>query len=210
MRRAVPKTTKQQVPAPPPREPTEAERAALAAWSARRRERPQTPRFRSDSTPSDLRPVEDTEEAVFVARLHAATGAVDTDAMANLLTQVADTAQGAEIVDKVNHAVALLAGIGPRNELEGLLAVQMVGCHNLAMTMLGRATKTERVDLLALYGNLAAKLLRTFAMQTEALARLRGQTGNQTVRVEHVHVEAGGQAVVGAVTTPGGGCEQKS
>jgi hypothetical protein len=82
-----------------------------------------------------------------------------------------------------------------------MLAVQMVGCHNLAMAMLRRASNTDRVDFLAIYGNLAAKLLRTFTMQTEALARLRGQTGQQTVRVEHVTVAAGGQAVVGAVRT---------
>ena len=97
------------------------------------------------------------------------------------------------------------ANIQPRNEMEGMLAVQMIGCHNLAMAMLRRATKTDRVDWLATYGSLAAKLLRTFTMQTEALARLRGQTGQQTVRVEHVTVEAGAQAVVGAVTTGGAG-----
>jgi hypothetical protein len=69
---------------------------------------------------------------------------------------------------------------------------------------------TDRVDFLAVYGNLAAKFLRTFTLQTEALARLRGQTGQQTVRVEHVMVQAGGQAVLGAVRTGGGGCNQKA
>ena len=37
------------------------------------------------------------------------------------------------------------------------------------------------------------------------LARLRGQTGQQTVRVEHVTVQAGGQAVVGNVAARGRG-----
>ena len=82
-----------------------------------------------------------------------------------------------------------------------MLAVQMVGCHNLGMTMIRRATTTDRVDFLSTYGNLGAKLLRTFTAQLEALARLRGQTTQQTVRVEHVTVEAGGQAIVGAVAT---------
>jgi hypothetical protein len=49
------------------------------------------------------------------------------------------------------------------------------------------------------YGNLAAKLMRTFTAQIETLLRLRGQTTKQVVRVEHVHVEPGAQAVVGAV-----------
>jgi len=45
--------------------------------------------------------------------------------------------------------------------------------------------------------------LRTFTMQAETLAKLR-RGGGQTVRVEHVHVHPGGQAIVGAVTTGGG------
>ena len=47
-------------------------------------------------------------------------------------------------------------------------------------------------------GGLAVKLLRTYTAQAEALAKLR-RGGEQTVRVEHVHVHAGGQAVVGNV-----------
>ena len=43
-------------------------------------------------------------------------------------------------------------------------------------------------------GNLAVKLLRTFAAQTEALQRYRGK-GQQKVTVEHVHVHTGGQAI---------------
>jgi hypothetical protein len=43
----------------------------------------------------------------------------------------------------------------------------------------------------------------------EALNRHRGK-GQQKVTVEHVHVHAGGQAVVGMVETPGGGDRSKS
>jgi hypothetical protein len=50
---------------------------------------------------------------------------------------------------------------------------------------------------------MAVKLLRTFTAQTEALAKLR-RGGEQTVRVEHVHVYEGGQAIVGSVETGGG------
>ena len=45
----------------------------------------------------------------------------------------------------------------------------------------------------------AARLLRTYAIQVETLRRLRNG-GSQFVRVEHVHVNEGGQAVVGPVT----------
>jgi hypothetical protein len=42
-------------------------------------------------------------------------------------------------------------------------------------------------------------MMRTFTAQIEALTKLR-RRGEQTVRVEHVHVYPGGQAIVGTVT----------
>ena len=56
------------------------------------------------------------------------------------------------------------------------------------------------IDEMHAYGALATKLLRTYTMQTEALAKLK-RGGEQTVRVEHVYVYPGGQAIVGAVST---------
>jgi hypothetical protein len=56
--------------------------------------------------------------------------------------------------------------------------------------------------------NQANKLSRTWATLLEALNRHRGK-GQQKVTVEHVHVHAGGQAVVGTVEAPGGGDRQK-
>lgn len=44
------------------------------------------------------------------------------------------------------------------------------------------------------------KLARTFTTQLEALKRYRSK-GDQTVRVEHVTVNEGGQAIVGSITT---------
>jgi hypothetical protein len=55
----------------------------------------------------------------------------------------------------------------------------------------------------------ANKLSRTYAALIDALNRHRGK-GQQTVRVEHVTVQAGGQAIVGNVETPGGGDRLKS
>jgi hypothetical protein len=48
------------------------------------------------------------------------------------------------------------------------------------------------------------KLARTFAAQVEALKRYRSR-GDQTVRVEHVTVNEGGQAIVGNVNHGGRG-----
>jgi len=47
-----------------------------------------------------------------------------------------------------------------------------------------------------------------FAAQVEALKRYRSR-GDQTVRVEHVTVNEGGQAIVGKVNHGGAGSPQK-
>ena len=46
-----------------------------------------------------------------------------------------------------------------------------------------------------------ARLMKTYAMQMEVLGRLRNG-GQQFVRVEHVHINHGGQAVIGNVKKP--------
>jgi hypothetical protein len=59
-------------------------------------------------------------------------------------------------------------------------------------------TRFENIPQQDSNGGLAVKLLRTFTMQLEALQRYRGK-GHQKVVVEHVHVHAGAQAIVGSV-----------
>lgn len=105
---------------------------------------------------------------------------------------------------RLNSMLAVLSGIAPSDELEAMLAAQMAITHDLAMDMAGRAKRSEYVQTLQDCGNLSVKLLRTFTLQVEALAKLR-RGGVQKVTVEHVHVHAGGQAIVGAVSTGGGG-----
>ncbi|MBN8957380.1 MAG: hypothetical protein J0H17_12555 [Rhizobiales bacterium] len=104
--------------------------------------------------------------------------------------------------------IAALVGIAPKDELEGMMAAQLVAAHNAAMecyrrAMIGEQTFEGRRENLAQ----ANKLSRTYAALLEALNRHRGK-GQQKVTVEHVHVHAGGQAVVGMVAAtgqPGGG-----
>jgi hypothetical protein len=105
--------------------------------------------------------------------------------------------------------VAALAGIGPRDELEGMLAGQLLAAHNAAMecyrrAMIGEQTFEGRRENLSQ----ANKLSRTYAALLDALNRHRGK-GQQKVTVEHVHVHQGGQAIVGAVN-PGEARTQKS
>jgi hypothetical protein len=87
----------------------------------------------------------------------------------------------------------------------------MVATHSLAMDMLGRTKRAEYQSQQEAQGSIAVKLLRTYAMQVEAQAKLK-RGGEQTVRVEHVHVYPGGQAIVGAVSNQrveGGGINEK-
>ena len=51
--------------------------------------------------------------------------------------------------------------------------------------------------------NRSTKLMRTFTAQMETLKRLR-MGGKQTIQVQHVHVNEGGQAIVGDVKGGGG------
>jgi hypothetical protein len=111
---------------------------------------------------------------------------------------------------QLNATVAALVGIGPKDELEGMVAAQLIAAHNAAMecyrrAMIGEQTFEGRRENL----NQANKLSRTYTTLLEALNRHRGK-GQQKVTVEHVHVHAGGQAVVGMVASPGGGDRPQS
>ena len=103
-----------------------------------------------------------------------------------------------------------MIGIAPRDEIEGMMAAQLIAAHNAAMECYRRAMHPEqtfqgRSEELTQ----ANKLSRTYATLVEALNRHRGK-GQQKVTVEHVHVHAGGQAVVGVVEPAGGRDEANS
>ena len=101
-----------------------------------------------------------------------------------------------------------LMGIAPRDELEGMLAAQLLACHNAAMECYRRAMLPNQ-PLEGRNANLsqANRLSRTYASLLESLNRHRGK-GQQKMTVEHVHVHEGGQAIVGNVRQ-GGGSDKK-
>ena len=104
----------------------------------------------------------------------------------------------------VQATLAAMIGMKPRDELEGMLIASYsaaMECYRRAM--LGEQTFEARRENLTQ----ANKLSRTYAALTEALDRHRGK-GQQRITVEHVNVHAGGQAIVGAVTSGGGDRQQ--
>jgi hypothetical protein len=104
----------------------------------------------------------------------------------------------------INGVFAAVHGIGANDVIEAMLGVQMVATHLAATRALRRLKGSDTISQQDSNGNLAVKLLRTFAAQTEALQRYRGKR-QQKVTVEHVHVHTGAQAIVGSVNQSGGG-----
>ena len=108
---------------------------------------------------------------------------------------------------QVAMVLAALQGIAPRDELEGMLATQMIAAHHAALECYRRAMHGEQsFDGRRENLSQANKLSRSYATLLEALNRHRGK-GQQRVTVEHVHVHSGGQAIVGHVE--GGGVARK-
>lgn len=100
---------------------------------------------------------------------------------------------------KLVKAIDLFDSVRPADGLESMLAAQMVGAHAAAMECMRRAMvpgqsfEGRNINL----GH-AQRMMALYAQQVAALDKHRGK-GQQKVTVEHVHVAAGGQAIVGNV-----------
>jgi len=105
----------------------------------------------------------------------------------------------------INAAIYSLIGGKPRDELEGMLLAQMWGSHVAAMeshrrSMIPNQSHEGRVENM----RAADRASRTYAALLDALNRHRGK-GQQAIRVEHVNVAPGAQAIVGSNIYPQGG-----
>lgn len=146
--------------------------------------------------------------------LEEATGTDQPDLQQRLINQVYETLwmpdglHEDERMSLIRSALTILEGINPRDEIEGMLATQMVATHNAAMECLRRAMIPAQSfpgrDQNLKY---AAKLLSIYSRQIETLNKHRGK-GQQKVTVEYVNVESGGQAVVGHIETGGGAAKR--
>ena len=135
-------------------------------------------------------PVADAE--LNQAQLAHATGLLELPSQAHGLAALTTVLSGShtttDLSAQLNTALALLSELAPRSGLEGLLCTQMIATHEAALVMLGRATPgTQTIDHVDRLVTRAVRLQRVFLEQVAALAKLRGQGGQQTVTVEHVH-----------------------
>jgi hypothetical protein len=144
----------------------------------------------------------DGEATIWWQRLNKALGTTSSDFVNASLFQIQAAARspwGSISELAINAALAMIEAAAPKDEIEGALAVQMACTHTTAMSVLAKlyvAFATER--RVASFGSAAARLLRAYAMQVEVLRRLR-HGGHQYIRVEHVHINEGGQAVISNV-----------
>lgn len=135
----------------------------------------------------------------------AAFGSENGPSALRLLNQIFDaTRVGPESDANLQGMLAVVGTIKalkPRNAIERMLVTQMMATHEQAMECLRRATlanqTSEGRDLNLKH---AGKFSQLYVRQMEALDKHRGK-GQQKITVEHVTVEAGGQAIVGNVET---------
>jgi hypothetical protein len=139
-------------------------------------------------------------------RLQNALGTMSADFVSASLLQIQAAARSpygkiSEI--HINAALAMVEAAAPKDEIEAALCVQMACTHTAAMALLAKLDSGFGTEQrIAAFGSAAARLMRAYAMQMEVLRRLR-TGGQQFVRVEHVHVNDGGQAAIGNVIQKG-------
>src|SRR5262249_55396424 len=126
--------------------------------------------------------------------------------MEGLINQLANAgSRGPEIDEReLNFMLSVVEGIKPKDQLETMLAAQMVAIHMATMGFARRLAHVETIQQQDSAERGLNKLARTYAMQLEALKRYR-TGGEQKVTVQHVSVSEGGQAIVGNVTQETGG-----
>ena len=96
----------------------------------------------------------------------------------------------------------------PTDPLEAMLLSQMTATH-VAMTMLSKRTiDADSPQLREGYERSMTRLSRTFIAQMDAFKKYRAKA-QQTVRVERVTVNEGGQAIVGSVNHGGRADDEK-
>jgi hypothetical protein len=146
-------------------------------------------------------PVSQQDTKEWEARLSNALGTVSPDFVRMSLLQLQGAARspyGTISETAINAALAMIEAAAPRDEIEGALAIQMACTHTAAMAVLGNIDRLGTERRIAAFASAASRLLRAYAMQMEVFRRLRNG-GHQFVRVEHVHINDGGQAIIGNV-----------
>ncbi|QLZ68466.1 hypothetical protein FOLKNPGA_01245 [Legionella sp. PC1000] len=114
---------------------------------------------------------------------------------------------------KLNNAQQIVEcfahSLGAQNLLQHMLATQLLGVHELQQKLLIYARKSMHYpEQSQYYINAIAKLSNVFIQQVSLLHKLQGNS-QQKVVVEHLHINEGGQAIVGQVTAHSKGVDNE-
>lgn len=120
----------------------------------------------------------------------------------------AEAGSAGEAMDERGFMLSIVNDIAPRDPVERMLAVQMAATHVALIRQGRRMAHADQLPQFDSHERAYNKLARTFSAQMEALRKHR-TGGKQTVTVQHVNVEGGGQAIVGNVETRGRGKDEK-
>ena len=203
------KPTKTAKPEPekPTYQMTAEDKAAVRRVHARRDGLPKLPRATVKQEGAGVTiGLEHEDEAVGHTVLMDALGISGLGFFNGYLNQVVSVATTGKIANafEIDAMLSAIAGVRPRDDMEAMLAAQMVATHNLAMTFVRRLNHVENIKQQDSAVNGLTKLTRTYAAQMAALKHYR-TGGEQRVIVQRVDVREGGQAVVGVVNSDRGG-----
>jgi len=190
------KKPNQPAPEPPaaqPYQPTAQELEAAKALLARRAARTPAPRVKLEPLPGGGAYIgpDHPMPALWAMALQQVFGTANLDFAALMLGDISDAATAEhDTVDEkaANGILGALHGINPGDEVEAMLATQMVATHLAAMECLrwarapGQTFEGRDMNL-----RHATKLSRTYTMQVDSLKRYRSK-GEQRVVVQHQHV----------------------
>ncbi len=100
--------------------------------------------------------------------------------------------------DELRAAIQIVRSTRPQSEAQACLAAQMVAVHLMQMKLSAQALKSGWPDPRTCA--IAGKLARTYAMQLETFAKLKGRGSRQRITVrkfsqhehKHIHIHQGG------------------
>lgn len=127
---------------------------------------------------------------------------------ADLLLNLALNAFGQKAMEYLELMPAMAVELEPQDAVEAMLVTQMTATHVALSSMSQKGLHAACPDVREGYERSMTRLSRTFLAQMDGLKKYRAKA-QQTVRVERVTVNEGGQAIVGSVSHEGGGHGKK-
>jgi hypothetical protein len=147
----------------------------------------------------------DGNSKLWWSRLQSALGTTSSDFVNAALAQLMSAARlpGGGISSlAMNAAFTMIEGQRPSDEVEAAILMQMACAHGAAMMLLARFEGGGGGDRgVRALAHATARIMSAFNHSAETLRRRR-QGGSQYMRIDHVHVTEGGQAVIENVRDP--------